>query len=444
MFVRLTALIAFVAIPWLTIGSGASAQGPGPVANATVELRAAPDTPIGFEVVVRWTGHGDPNIRYEIWRRTPWDLRFQEAEKYADVQASAVLADGTFEFVDPDPFGMTDRPCYMIGATTGDTPPNSFALPGCIPTQPSMMAGLSLTALPGPDPNSWYVTGRGFAPGAFVTLQELTCHIAPCDSDPLPVSTRIQAGIDGRFSVYTTLPPGDTPDTRKIVAYEEGWLDSLFSLAPTVSVPASQPGAVFGYPLSARTGVAGVDRVLTALDAQDPGGLQSLFILQKLPASDGELVDALPTLTCGNGDSIAIAPQVLPATAADLLGERIYAVFTIAPAADPWLAFSRATHAIVLSGAGGGGYPRSSMIAVNAQGIVGAGRPCGTPPTFYLRDVGTYLLPPLTTAAPASPSAGAGMVRDNTAGPDMLVIAATALAMLGGAGVWFLARRRGP
>ena len=197
-------------------------------------------------------------------------------------------------------------------------------------------------------------------------------------------------------------------------------------------------------PLSARTGVAGVDRVLTALDAQDPGGLQSLFILQKLPASDGELVDALPTLTCGNGDSIAIAPQVLPATAADLLGERIYAVFTIAPAADPWLAFSRATHAIVLSGAGGGGYPRSSMIAVNAQGIVGAGRPCGTPPTFYLRDVGTYLLPPLTTAAPASPSAGAGMVRDNTAGPDMLVIAATALAMLGGAGVWFLARRRGP
>ncbi len=171
------------------------------------------------------------------------------------------------------------------------------------------------------------------------------------------------------------------------MAYEEGRLDSLFSLAAMLSpVPASQPGAVFGYPLSARTGVAGVDRVLTALDAQDPGGLQSLFILQKLPASDGELVDALPTLTCGNGDSIAIAPQVLPATAADLLGERIYAVFTIAPAAGPWLAFSGATHAIVLSGAGGGGYPRSSMIAVNAQGIVGAGRPCGAPPTFYLRD----------------------------------------------------------
>ncbi|MGD9933604.1 MAG: hypothetical protein AB7T37_07770 [Dehalococcoidia bacterium] len=433
---RLAALLAFTAVPWLALSANVAAQ--DPVGDARVELRAAPAAPNGVEVVVRWIGHGDPGIRYEVWRRTPWDLRVQETEKYADAPATAASPDGTFEFVDPDPFGMPDRPCYMIGATTGDTPPNSFALPGCIPTRPSQMASLELTALPGPDRNSWYVTGAGFAPGAYVVLQELTCQTAPCDSDPLPLSTRIQTAIDGRFSVYTTLPAGTAAGTRTIVAYEEGWLESQFPLAPKVSVPAPHPGAALGHPLSARTGIAEVDRVIAALQDVEAGPLQSMFVLRKLPASDGELVDALPTLTCGNGDSIAIGDPgltVLSSTAADLRGEHIYAVFKIAPKEGQWLAFEGATHAIVIVGAGG---RRASIIAVNANGIVGAGRPCGAPPTFYLRDVAAYVLAPL--AAPASPDAGSGTTVSRKRGAGTFAVAGLAL-LVGGAGIWFVAGR---
>jgi len=190
---------------------------------------------------VRWDPSANPEADYEVWRRTPWDVSFQVAEPCADVPRSARLADGSYEFVDPEPFSNPDRPCYMVSATLGE-PPQRSTLPGCIPTLPVAMAGLAVTALPGPYRDSWYITGTGFAPGAYIQLQELTCPSVPCPGKDLSTTGHVEAAIDGRFSIFIALPEGSSEGTRRIVAYERGWLPSQLAAAPGVDVPATHPG----------------------------------------------------------------------------------------------------------------------------------------------------------------------------------------------------------
>ncbi|MCO5202736.1 MAG: hypothetical protein M9925_13645 [Chloroflexi bacterium] len=415
----------------------ASAQDPGMPADAWVELRLDPGGEI--QVVVRWNASANPDADYEVWRRTAWDVSFQVAEPYADVPASARLADGSYEFVDPDPFSMPDRPCYSVGATLGG-PLKSGALPGCIPTLPEAMPGLAVTALPGPYPDSWYVTGTGFSPGAYIQLQELTCPSVPCPGEDLSVSRRIEATIDGRFSVFLALPEGASEGSRRIVAYERGWLPSQLAAAPGVDVPATHPGAVTGYSESVRTGEPAVDRVLDVLASRDPLQFAALLQFRELPSLDGtSVVRGLPRVTCGNGDGLAAEPpkgepvaERLNALVSDFFGMRVYAVFRIAHAAGEWRAFETATHAIVLGFAQDGYQPRAAVLAVSDAGIVGVGQACGAVPPYYLRNVDSFLLVPVTT--PVAPATGTGVARpaDNTASATALL---GIVLMAGGAGL---------
>jgi hypothetical protein len=427
LMIALIPVVAFLAMQRV------QAQDPGAVADAKLFLRADPSAADGVQVVVSWVGHGEPDVTYQVWRRTPWDLRLQETAHYADVPASAVLPDGTFEFVDPDPFGMPDRPCYMVGATRDGDDPRSFALPGCIPTLPAAMAGLSIEALPGPGADSWYITGIGFAPGAIIVLQELSCDVAPCPGPTLSVSSRIEAGINGRFSVYTALPPTPVTGTRTIVAYEAGWLPSQFPRAPVVEVPAAHPGAALGYPLSTRTGNPAVDVALAALQSEDIAAIAALFLPREMTASDGSPVLAMPLATCGSGDYVGI-PAPYHHVARDLPAERIYAVFEVAQEEAQWAALLGATHVIVLVSAGDP-FPIATMVALNEGGIVGAGTRSGCPPTHYLRAVREFILPPLRAPEePAPPAVGSGTRsgdssrRVATAAGALLLAAATLTA----------------
>lgn len=434
MRILLLAMLSGIALT--AFSTEAAAQDPGMPSNARVELREGPGGQV--EVVVRWSPSVNLDADYQVWRRTPFDISFQVVEPYARVPAAARLPDGTFEFIDSTPFAIPERPCYMVGATLGD-PPQSSGLPGCIPTLPGAMAGLAVTALPGPFPNSWYITGTGFAPGAYVQLQELTCASVPCPGVGLPVDTQIEATIDGRFSVFTTLPPGLTEDTRRIVAYERGWLRSQLAVAPGVDVPATHRGVPAGFPPSARTGEPAVDRVLQALASRDPAQFAPLLQFRKLPAlSDGRLVDALPTITCGHGDGLVMAPEAgepfvtrLNALIGDFLGLNIYAVFRITPTPTGWKAFEGATHAIVLASASEGFQPRGAVLAVNEAGVVGVGQPCGAPPTYYLRDVASFVLAPITS--PSAPPTGSGPGASVSGSPDSIRAAGLALLTLGAA-----------
>lgn len=398
----------------------ALAQDPGMPTEARVELREGPGGEI--QVVVRWNPSANPEADYQVWRRTPWDVSYQVVEPYADVPASARLADGSYEFVDQDPFSNPDRPCYMVSATLGE-PPQRSALPGCIPTLPGAMAALAVTALPGPYRNSWYVTGTGFAPGAYIQLQELTCPSVPCPGKDLSTTGHVEAAIDGRFSVFIELPEGVSEGPRRIVAFERGWLASQLLVAPWVEVQAGHPGTVSGHPLSTRTGEPAVDRVLDVLTAQDPDQFAGLLRFRDLPSLDGtSTVRGIPKVTCGNGDGLTAEPPEgepvatrLNALVSDFFGLRIYAVFRIAHAPGEWRAFETATHAIVLGFAQDGYQPRAAVLAVSDAGIVGVGQVCGAVPSYYLRDVGSFLLaPPIAPLAPAT-GTGAATPTDNAA-----------------------------
>jgi hypothetical protein len=388
----------------------ASAQDPGVPSDASVELRKAPGGEV--QVVVRWSPSVNPDADYLVWRRTPWDVSYQMVEPYADVPASSRLPDGSYEFVDPEPFSMPDRPCYMVSATLGE-PPERSALPGCIPTLPGAMRGLALTALPGPYPDSWYITGRGFAPGASIELHEQNCPAVPCPGARSIAATRVEAAIDGRFAAFAQLPQGPPEGTRRIVAFERGWLPSQLAVAPPVEVEAAYPGTAAGHPISTRTGEPAVDRVLEVLASGDPVRFGALLQFRELPALDGRsTVRGLPKVTCGNGDGLVAEREDEPvatylnALVSEFFGLHIYAVFRIAHAPGEWRAFETATNAIVLAFAQDGYHPRAAVLAVNESGVVGVGQVCGAAPPYYLRGVDSFVLSPVTT--PLAPATGTG------------------------------------
>lgn len=407
----LTAMGLLTAVMAGIFPTAAFAQDPGMPGDAWVELREGPGEEI--QVVVRWSASTNPEANYEVWRRTATDVSYQVVERYADVPRSARLADGSYEFIDPDPFSNPSRPCYMVSAVLNGSPQSS-ALAGCIPTQPRKMSSLAVTALPGPYRESWYITGTGFAPGANIQLQELTCASVPCPKQDYSLTGRLEAAIDGRWSAFVWLPQGPAEGTRRIVAFERGWLPSQLALAPSVEVEAGHPGTVSGHPVSTRTGEPDVDRVLDVLAAQDPVRFADLLQFRDLPTLDGSsIVRGLPKVTCGNGDGLVAAPpegdpvaERLNALVSDFFGLRIYAVFHIAHRPGEWRAFEAATHAIVLGFAQEGYHPRAAVLAVSASGVVGVGQVCGAVPPYYLRNVDSFVLAPVTT--PLAPATGTG------------------------------------
>src|SRR5690606_15001059 len=120
----------------------------------------------------------------------------------------------------------------------------------------------------------------------------------------------------------------------------------------------------------------------------------------------------------GHGNGLLYLPEG-EARLDGFLGLNVFAVFRIAPSASSWAAFDGATYAIVLSAASDGFYPRAAVVAVNDLGrIVGLGEPCGATPTFYLKDVGEYLLEPVS--GPTSPATGNALPRSGNGNAVLL------------------------
>ncbi len=437
---RTTIAAAIAVLSLLSLARGSAvAQGPGVPADAWVELRDGPGDQV--QVVVRWEASPDSEADYQVWRRTPWDVSYQTVGPYADVPRSARLSDGSYEFIDPDPFSNPSRPCYMVGAML-DEPPQGWAGAGCIPTLPGAMDRLTLSALPGPYPDSWYISGTGFAPGAYIELQEQACPAAPCPGGVDLAATRVEATIDGRFAAFVTFPGAPIGVGRRIVAFERGWLPSQFVAAPSIEIKGGQPGAASGRPISTRTGEPAVDRVLEVLASKDPLQFAGLLQFRKLPTLDGtSTVHGLPKVTCGNGDGLVAAPpegepvaERLNALVFDFFGMDIYAVFRVAHAPGEWRAFQTATHAIVLGFAQDGYQPRAAVLAVNDAGIVGVGQVCGAVPPYYLRGVEAFVLPPVTILAPAtgtgSPPGAAVANREYRTAGFALLVASTAAGLV--------------
>jgi len=431
---------AIAALSLLSLATGSAlAQEPGMPTDARVELREGPGGQV--QVVVRWEASANPDASYQVWRRTPWDVSYQTVGPYADVPRSARLPDGSYEFIDPDPFSNPSRPCYMVGAML-EEPPQGWAGAGCIPTLPAAMGRLTLSALPGPYPDSWYISGTGFAPGAYIELQEQACPAAPCPGGLDLAPARLEAAIDGRFSTFVSFPGGPVDGTRRIVAFERGWLASQLVAAPSIEIEGGHPGAASGRPISARTGESAIDRVLAVLESRDPAGFADILQFRELPTLDGtSVVRGLPKVTCGNGDGLVAAPpdgepvaERLNALVFDFFGMGIYAVFRVAHAPGEWRAFETATHAIVLGFAQDGYQPRAAVLAVNDAGIVGVGQVCGAVPPYYLRNVDAFVLAPVTILAPATgtgaPGQAPGSNREDLSAGFALLVASTAAGLV--------------
>lgn len=399
----------------------------GPPGDLAIFLREAPGTELGIEVVLRWTALADPAAEYQVWRRTPPDRSFQQNERYATVPASARQADGGFEFVDRGPFDLVNRPCYMVAASVGGAVPTSYAGDVCIPTLPSAMSGLKLTASPGPRRDSWYVSARGFARGASVTVAELVCDEPPCPQGaPLQDATRTTS--DGRLSKIIDLPPRPPGGTRILVAYETGWLPSQYEAAPRLTVPASQPGAPLGHPLSTRTGLAEVDRALVALESFDAQAVAALFVPHEVVNPLGARVNGVPAISCDH-ESVREPALGLEMLAHEAFASRIYAVFRVAPEPGQWQLFDGASYGIVLVDEGGGSTPLATLTTVSSEGIVGVGTRCGTVPPYWIRSAGEFILAPLTV--PTGPTAGTGLRSDSRGYSLALFMSGTLLLAAG-------------
>jgi hypothetical protein len=266
------------------------------------------------------------------------------------------------------------------------------------------MAGLKLTALPGPDANTWYVDGSGFAPGAAVVVSELTCPGLPCygtgATDP-----PLRASSEGRISAYLVLgePPGGS--TRTIVAFESGWLQQQFSQAPSVTVPASHGGVGLGYPQGTRTGIADVDRVIDLTQAGDTDGLRALLLLKEGRRFSGEQVRGLASWQCVE----SIRDEQSLGQFFEYPGGLVYAVFRIPPGAGTGLRFEGAEYGVVWSEGAGGLIPLGGLTLVGGGRIVGQELRCGTTPAFHLRGFSDFVLAPWTGQAPGSPAVGNGL-----------------------------------
>lgn len=69
-----------------------------------------------------------------------------------------------------------------------------------------------------------------------------------------------------------------------------------------------------------------------------------------------------------------------------------------------------------------------TILAVNEAGV-GVGQHCGAPPTYYLRDVASFVVPPLNAPAPPGPGTGIAVaVADSSVSTQATRLAVLALA----------------
>lgn len=393
--------LVFLAVSCLvTVGVATprSAQAEAPPQYVSLQLRQSAQ---GIEAVLTWTGVTDTSASYVVYRRQTRDVSYQTPIDYATVPASARNANGTFEFVDTQPTSQADHPCYSVGAQVGEGPPQSASPDVCLPTLPGAAMGrLTFAANPGPDANSWYLTGTNFAPGSDVAFKEGASAQAACTAGE-SIADPVQATLDGFVVAFVQLPGAEGP--RTIAACQPGWLPEQLAQPRVVTLPASQPAVALGYPLTTTTGIAEVDRVIEAIRT-GPATMLALLHPHSATNQFGATVVGVPAWQClefVSSDSLdQQASEAMPSSSL------LYAVYRVDPATAPWQLFKGADYAIVLAYPGVAG-PRGAVAAVSSDGIVGFAWSCASVPPFFVRGNAGFVLGPPTKALAAPPGAPA-------------------------------------
>ena len=104
----------------------------------------------------------------------------------------------------------------------------------------------SISAVLGPQPDSYLVTVSGFVPGATVYVNEVSCGALPCGAGPAVGFQQVIVPESGAFKLTMELSRDFRPHPgvtwRLIAAYAAGWTDAQINAAPTVRIPLHHDG----------------------------------------------------------------------------------------------------------------------------------------------------------------------------------------------------------
>lgn len=104
-----------------------------------------------------------------------------------------------------------------------------------------------LKAVPGPNPDSWIVSGSGFEPHQALYVNQIPCGVLPCGAGAMVGVQEPTADTEGKFVVSMQLlvdfvpHPGQTD--RLIAAYGKGWTQDQVDHAPGVRVVLHHQGS---------------------------------------------------------------------------------------------------------------------------------------------------------------------------------------------------------
>ncbi|MBI2767344.1 MAG: hypothetical protein HYX53_15720 [Chloroflexi bacterium] len=352
-------------------------------------------------------------------------------------------ATGTVATPSPTTPTATATAAGTVAPTATPTPTLPFAgpppiAPGSTPTPPQDPP--RLRAWPGDQPDSWYVYGANFQPRTEWLVGEVSCGSVPC-ARPLIATANDLGSEDSTLGLYIELPPAPAgAETRLLAAVPGGSAGSVSGTAPSVRVPARQPGVGLGYPLGTRTGIAEVDEVIALTQANDAAGLIALLAYRDaIQSVSREPVRGLASWQCEQFvRSETAIPQFF-----EYPGGQVYAVFRIGNDRDLPLRYKGAEYGIAW--AGRYAVPFGGLTLVGGGRIVGVELPCGKPPGFFLRDFTDFVLSPSAGPAPVAPGApatGSGRADSSVQGPLFLGSLAMVLAATATLAVTLRRRRR--
>lgn len=280
--------------------------------------------------------------------------------------------------------------------------------------------------------------GANFQPRTDWLLGEVACGSVPC-AQPLIAPVNDSASEDSTLGFYIQLPPAPAGAETRLLAAVPGnsagsaVSPSVSATAPTIRVPARQPGIGLGYPLGTHTGIAEVDQVIALTQAHDTARLISLLTFRDaIQSVSREPVRGLPSWQC---EQFVRSETAIP----DLFeypGGQVYAVFRVGSDKNLPLRYKGAEYGIAWAGSYAG--PFGGLTLVGGGRIVGVELPCGKPPGFFLRDFTDFVLAPWAGPAPATPAApatGSGRGESSDQGPLLLgsfalvLVAAATLAV---------------
>lgn len=282
-----------------------------------------------------------------------------------------------------------------VGAQEPAAPPTT------IPQFPS--ESHYVRAMPGVDPNSWYVYASGFVPREQWALVEAFCESLPCaQMSEAPVQP---AQEEGTMAFYERLPESNA--SERILALVRPGTTTIPVDAPHVRVAGSHQGRGYGYPLGTLTGIAAVDDVISITQANDDDAMRSRIVLKDGTTPSGAAVRGLATWQC--------APYIKSEESLqdfiDYSSGLVYAVFRVPQDSELPLRYHGAAYGIVWAPHGPdnvAAVPLSGTALVAEDGaIVGLEARCGTTPGFHIRNFTDFILAPYDgPPAPRPPAVG--------------------------------------